>query len=495
LQLCYAVGLNWVETLDFVLSATYSQCGECQGIGLIVLALIVVLFLNPKLRRWLTYSSIGLETFLSFPVYCTSGARYTRLGLPAIKRKRIQDQHATSHPSIDHYQCPACDCNCSTSLYSLPETDYNGCKSWILTWHCIATSYNNIQHHKRDGPDPDLAAKVEAGLHPFPHHHNNHGHQYGGHGHGHHGKPPQPPPKKRKFGISYSPYNTDSTCKSQDEVNADIDRLVSQSTPPPSENGDGGEESDYSFIRIYGIDCNQTATVTTAAKRHNLRVFAGIFDLSDFPHSLDAIIDVAHSHSSNPTKRNEEARNGWDIFHTIAIGNELVQTHQATIPEVISALHQARSILRFAGYQGPVVTVDTYTMLLEHPELCEASDYCAANCHAFFDATQTPDKAGDYAIDVARRISKGTEGKSGGRKRTVIAESGWPHDGVPNGKAVPSGENQRVAVDSLRTVFREQGEDDGDGDAGLVLFTAFDDLWKTDNEGTFGAEKFWGINR
>lgn len=277
-------------------------------------------------------------------------------------------------------------------------------------------------------------------------------------------------------------------------MNADIDRLVSASLPPP-ENDEEAEDSDYGFIRIYGIDCNQTATVTTAAKRHNLRVFAGIFDLSDFPHSLDAIINVAHSHTTTTPEGGEE--DGWSIFHTIAIGNELVQTHQSTIPAVISALHQARSILRSAGYNGPVVTVDTYTMLLEHPELCEASDYCAANCHVFFDATQTPDKAGDYAVDVARRISEGTEGRSGGRKRTVIAESGWPHDGVANGKAVPSGENQKVAVESLRRVFREQGDDDDgeDGDAGLVLFTAFDDLWKTDNEGTFGAERFWGINR
>lgn len=219
-----------------------------------------------------------------------------------------------------------------------------------------------------------------------------------------------------------------------------------------------------------------------------MRVFAGIFDLSDFPHSLDAIIDVAHSPSADPPEKMGEGGDGWEIFHTISIGNELVQRHQNTIPEVTDALNQARSILRSAGYQGPVVTVDTYTMLLRHPELCEASDYCAANCHVFFDATQTPDKAGDYAMDVAGRIS----GKAGG-KRTVIAESGWPHDGNANGKAVPSGENQRIAVDSLRRVFG--GQENGEEDAGLVLFTAFDDLWKVDNEGTFGAERFWGINR
>lgn len=203
-----------------------------------------------------------------------------------------------------------------------------------------------------------------------------------------------------------------------------------------------------------------------------MQVFAGIFDLSDFPNSLQPIIDVGHD-------------DGWEIFHTIAIGNELVNKNQNTIAELSAALHTARAKLRSAGYQGPVVTVDVYSEFLEHPSLCDASDYCATNCHVFFDATQTAENAGGYARDVARKISE----KSGG-KRTVVAESGWPHDGGANGEAVPSKENQRVAVESLRREFADAEEE-----LGLVLFTAFDDLWKVDAEGTFGAEKFWGIQR
>ena len=212
--------------------------------------------------------------------------------------------------------------------------------------------------------------------------------------------------------------------------------------------------------------------MTTAAKQHDMQVFAGIFDLSDFPNSLQPIIDVGHS-------------DGWEIFHTIAIGNELVNKNQNTIGEVSSAINTARGKLRAAGYQGPVVTVDVYSVFLEHPDLCDASDYCATNCHVFFDATQTAENAGGYARDVARKISE----KSGG-KRTVVAESGWPHAGGANGEAVPSERNQRVAVESLRREFADAGEE-----LGLVLFTAFDDLWKVDAQGTFGAEKFWGIQR
>lgn len=217
-----------------------------------------------------------------------------------------------------------------------------------------------------------------------------------------------------------------------------------------------------------------------------MRVFAGVFDLTDFPHSLDPIIKVGQGQASQGP--DSDPGSGWDVFHTISIGNELVQKTNSpeTIKSVTDALDTARTILRGAGYTGPVVTVDTYAILLSHAELCDASDYCAANCHVFFDATQGPQGAGRYALDVARRISD----KAGG-KRTVIAESGWPHAGEPNGKAVPGVEEHRVAVGSLKREFGGLGEVGVDAD--LVLFTAFDDLWKQDNEGTFQAERFWGV--
>ncbi|EAW06867.1 putative cell wall glucanase (Scw4) [Aspergillus clavatus NRRL 1] len=259
--------------------------------------------------------------------------------------------------------------------------------------------------------------------------------------------PAGPPP--RRFGISYSPYNSDSTCKTPAQIDADVARLTH-----------------HAFIRIYGVDCDQTRLVTQAAKTHGMRVFAGVFDLPNLPASLDAITAAAAG--------------DWAPFHTISIGNELVNRGASTPADVVAALHTARAALRAAGYQGPVVTVDTFAALQRHPELCAASDYCAANCHAFFDEGMTPERAGEYAMEQARRVSE-----AAGGKRTVIAESGWPHAGRANGRAVPSKENQRVAVESLRRVFA--------GEPDLVLFSAFDDLWKTDGEGTFDAEKFWGI--
>ncbi|PWY88473.1 glycoside hydrolase [Aspergillus heteromorphus CBS 117.55] len=255
----------------------------------------------------------------------------------------------------------------------------------------------------------------------------------------------------RHYGISYSPYNDDGTCKSQVEVDKDLDKLTH-----------------YGFIRIYGVDCDQTKKVSTAARRRNMKVFAGVFDLQNFPDSLDYITRAADG--------------DWTVFHTITIGNELVNKGQSSVADVTNAVQTARRKLRGAGYRGPVVTVDTFSVMLQHPELCLASDYCAANCHAFFDDNNTPDQAGQYAKNQAMKISR-----AAGGKKTIITESGWPHGGQPNGKAIPSAENQQQAIASLKQAFPDDDE--------LILFTAFDDGWKQDSSGTFGAEKYWGIEK
>ncbi|KAI9038185.1 putative cell wall glucanase (Scw4) [Aspergillus affinis] len=262
---------------------------------------------------------------------------------------------------------------------------------------------------------------------------------------------PARPQAQERFGVTYSPFNDDSSCKTQAQVNHDMDKIAGS----------------YSFVRIYGEPCDQTRKVVQAARERHIRVFAGVFDLQNFPANLDEIIRVAGR--------------DWSIFHTISIGNELVNKGQASVPQVVNAVNTARQKLRSAGYQGPVVTVDTFSVLLKHPELCQASDYCAANCHAFFDANMTPDRAGAYALDQSRRISA-----AAGGKRTVITESGWPHHGHPNGRAVPTRENQATAIMTLSQSFNRQWDD-------LIFHSAFDDFWKQDTPDSFGTEKYWGL--
>jgi exo-beta-1,3-glucanase (GH17 family) len=308
-----------------------------------------------------------------------------------------------------------------------------------------------------------------------------------------------------RYGVSYSPYRGDGNCKSQEELNNDFDRISLA----------------YNLVRIYGVDCNQIALVKASVERRkqqhplkrqqqqeqkqeqeqgegegedqfrtapphpngDMRMFAGIFDLSNLPNDVNTIIQTAAG--------------DWSDFDTISIGNELVNDGKNTPAEVVNAVNTARTTLRAAGYQGPVVTVDTFNQMIDHPELCQASDYCAANCHAFFDNAQSAANAGKYVREQADKITAAANGNGNNQgqdrggaddrnsfKRTVITESGWPYAGQSNGAAVPSRQNQRAAILSLMHEFPE-------GD--LILFSAFDDKWKTDNAGTFGTEKYWGF--
>lgn len=261
--------------------------------------------------------------------------------------------------------------------------------------------------------------------------------------------PSGPPPNygSQGYGLAYSPYNADGSCKNQDQVHADF-----------------GAFSGYGFIRSYGVDCDQVNTMLNAALAKGMTMVAGIYDIADVASETQTLIDAA--------------KNNWNSIDTVVVGNEAVTNGMAAVDQVVSAVDQARSMLQAAGYNGKVVTVDTSAQIIDNPQLCQVSDFAAANCHAFFNADLTADQAGSYVKDQAQRVSNACNGK-----QTMITESGWPTAGDTNGMAVPSEQNQRIAIESLRSAFSDN----------LILFSAFNDAWKQNNPSTFNAEQFWGI--
>jgi exo-beta-1,3-glucanase (GH17 family) len=217
------------------------------------------------------------------------------------------------------------------------------------------------------------------------------------------------------------------------------------------------------MVRIYGTDCEQVPSVIKAAKAKGMKVFAGIYDISQVESEAQTLIDAA--------------KNDWDMIDTVSVGNEVVN-NGGSVSDVVNAINTARSMLKSAGYNGKVVTVDTFSAIIDNPELCKASDFAAANCHAFFNADTTAENAGQYVADQAAQVKKACGGMD-----TMITESGWPSRGDSNGAAVPSEANQKAAISSLRAAFSDN----------IVLFSAFDDLWKTNTAATFNAEQYWGI--
>ncbi|KAK4218480.1 cell wall glucanase [Rhypophila decipiens] len=268
-------------------------------------------------------------------------------------------------------------------------------------------------------------------------------------------------------GVTYSPYNSDGTCKTGPQVAADIRAIAPL----------------HSLIRIYGVDCNQVATLLAAVQpfASSLRLFLGIFNLVDLTSQITTLIKAVTDNNGG----------GWRLIDTISIGNELVNNNQATPQQILSSLATARTALRRAGYTGPVVTVDTVSAIAQNPSLCDASDYCAINVHPFFDPNTSPDKAGEF---IASQVKIVREKLADPKQRIVVTETGWPWAGNANGLAVPGRENQKTAIGSIVARFGGDGEEEGMGSLeNLILFTAFNDQWKKAEAGTFFAEQYWGM--
>jgi exo-beta-1,3-glucanase (GH17 family) len=246
-------------------------------------------------------------------------------------------------------------------------------------------------------------------------------------------------------GITYSPYNADSSCKSASQVQSDLAQL-----------------SGYEVIRLYGVDCNQVGNVYNALAS-NQKLFLGVFYMNEIQSSIQSMAS--------------QMNNDWSKVYTVSIGNELVNDGEATPAQIGQYVATGRSALQSAGYTGPVVSVDTFIAVIENPDLCQYSDYMAVNAHAFFDGTVTADQAGPWALEQIQRVWTAC----GGAKSVLISESGWPSVGGNNGVAVPSPDNLQAAISSLKSSV---GSD-------VILFSSYNNLWES--PGAYGCEQYWGI--
>ncbi|EKG10610.1 Glycoside hydrolase subgroup catalytic core [Macrophomina phaseolina MS6] len=267
------------------------------------------------------------------------------------------------------------------------------------------------------------------------------------------------------YGISYNPYNSDSSCKDADTISRDIHLF-----------------NNYGAIRLYGTDCGQLDTVMPVIKNYpGMKLILGIWDPSSPTNALTEANTIANA-------VNKHFGGDWSSIHSVAVGNEIVH-RGGSVNNLLAALHSVKYLL--APYRVPIVTVETPDVFegIGMP-LCQASDFIAINAHPFFDKSgnwSNPSRAGDFAKLMADIVS-------GCRKdRTVIMESGWPHGSdlpasffTNNGYPVPSPENHRLAIKSLMEAYAGHPED-------LVVFSAFDDYWKHDSAGTMGVEHYWGI--
>ncbi|KAH9880170.1 hypothetical protein J1614_002196 [Plenodomus biglobosus] len=261
------------------------------------------------------------------------------------------------------------------------------------------------------------------------------------------------------IGIAYDPFagsQGSSRCKTADEIASDFVKM-----------------KDYKVVRLYGMGCDVIPLAVKNAIKNGQKLMAGAYmsnngngeDLGTVIKTLKGAID---SHAGG----------NWDIIELFSVENERVNDHDLTASAVIDAINTARGQLRGLGYKGPVGAVETVPAMMDNPAICKASDVVMVNCHAFFDTNTKAQDAGTFIKSQVERVKSACN-----TDRVVVAESGWPHQGNANGAAVPSPDNQRMALESIRSNFNND----------MFIFSAFDSEWKSDWASTFNAERFWGV--
>jgi len=255
--------------------------------------------------------------------------------------------------------------------------------------------------------------------------------------------------------LVYSPYHNDGTCKSASDVSTDLNSVM----------------SGYAGVRLYGVDCNQVPNVLAVARKMNFKVMLGIYDITQAAADATTIVSAVGG--------------DWSVVHSIGSGNEVVnkailsgQDGNAAVAQSLAAAEVVRGIVKAAGFTGPVVTPDVFHRFTEFPALCGSESWVAINCHPFFDGGITADQSGTFYTNNVAKV------KSACGKNVLVTETGWPTQGMNNGVAVPSKDNQNTVV--------SQGGSALDND--YIVLGAFNDMWKQNNAATFDAEQYWGVH-
>lgn len=257
------------------------------------------------------------------------------------------------------------------------------------------------------------------------------------------------------YSLTYSPYNDDSSCKNSDQVMKDLKEIVAKG---------------IKVIRIYGTDCGSVQTVEPAAKQLGLKINQGFWI---GPQGVDSI-DAGVQEFIDWVQQNQ----AWGMIDSITVGNEAIIAGYVSPQQLIGKIGQVKAQLKSAGYQGQVTTAEPAVSYTTHPELCTGPelDYVGINSHAYFNPQQSPQTAGQFALDEMALTRKTCNNKI-----VFVTETGYPSAGNVNGNNTPSPENQDIAINSLLKALNGYG----------TFFTMYNDFWKA--PGPYNFEQHFGI--
>lgn len=172
------------------------------------------------------------------------------------------------------------------------------------------------------------------------------------------------------------------------------------------------------------------------------------------------------------TRLIELARAGF--VDVAAVGNEVMYREEMDESELITYIERVKEALP----EIPVGYVDAYYEFTNRPNITAVCDVILANCYPFWEGCHI-----DYSLLYMKQMYYQAK-QAAPNKKVIITETGWPSEGDALGASEPGYEN------ALKYFINAQNWSQNE-DIEMFYFSAFDEGWKVNAEGSVGA--FWGL--
>ncbi len=246
------------------------------------------------------------------------------------------------------------------------------------------------------------------------------------------------------------------------------------------------KETRFRCIMTYGV-LNGLDYTFAAAKARHLKVIAIIWLDKDIPINDQSIASGIQVAKAFP-----------DTIIKLSCGSEVRTRHGNAFDGEISKCIDG---LRKAGIKQPITTIDTWWEWCNRETPCHQTAFSSQvdwigtnifpwweNKHSGLHTCTTAEQAADFHIERLTRIRKTNPGKD-----VIMTEFGWPNG--PDGGTetnTRTGEKCGVAnpknqITVIKSTLNKLAKKNWSG----VVFEAFSESWKPNDEGNFGS--FWGI--
>jgi len=251
------------------------------------------------------------------------------------------------------------------------------------------------------------------------------------------------------WGYSFSPFRegqdpTKNIYPSEQEIAADIDLLSSHTTR----------------LRTYSVR-DSLGEIPRIAQEFGMTVTLGIWistDLVANEYEINRAIDIAN-----------RDRN----IDMVVVGNEAVYRGDVTPEQLMEYIDRVREAVKVR-----VTTAEPWHIWLKYPELADHVKVIAAHVLVYWEK-EPSEHAVTGTLDRARQVRAAFP-----KKRVLLGEVGWPSHGRARGQAEATPAEQAIYLRTLLNRLNSAGYE-------YFLIEAFDQPWKTGDEGDVGA--YWGV--